>query len=1362
MSRSDLLGDFRPSRAKMRSDLRELRQQSAGTYRKPYDLEDTLCRVQGSEHPLHLRVPIVDDEFARYEFYRSHFRWPIALDHYRDYGTGQDLWNEFVSQVRGDNRRSSGSVQLQPDSVALVTPGVRRARHFSESDAALGLNAALILCERWCAATPKEHFYSRAVSPYVRGRRRSAEEGPLEWAKPRYQVALAFAWEMQGRDLPSYAVEEPFHFVAPLAGNLAPRSMLEQRSVQITPRLAQLVTAAGQALESIRPELLLLLSANAEKLLPEDVASAVFRKFAGDLERYLGNGLNIDRVTEALTTAEMSGVPRSQALPYVCSIVAQVFGRKAPPWWFKEDFPLLGKEGLAGISLTDCVRLAESGGPAYQYALSAFRAVRTAPGAENLTRDELRRLTSRAARLYGIGDSARAIRVMSYPLAIAAELPAAERRTALRRFRMVLEKERPVSPLEAALHGPKAALHLPGLMSSMNTHLAELPSDLSVPALALQPAHIGHLAKALGKPLAERAKLLPGVDTAALPAPLLLLHPEGERALIAMGSKAESPAPSLTRPIGSYLAFYERLQRECRREADHVADIYFGFCAPKLPDPLSPPPGFLGLIEKFIDLRNPEWRFVMLEAPSARPEQQQRNKDAAVRKYMVLSYLLDAHLLGMLEWRDVEGALKWVTGGLPANEVKRLQSEKSWWNHQCASHAIDNLTEIVHGDLIKAEKQYRYWWKQLELARFYGAPADKVDSISARFGEHRKELQRARRGFLKRERFGEAGDSGRLLRRLQDPYPNEGTRYGERQSIDGEVSIASGEAQVGRMRALVAVLNHGQLLRRLFEDGVISVSAAGTSMRDLVRDAIANDRRYEDGARPAIVPASDRISAVGSLISSGVLDQGLIEKALASGNAAEQVEVTASIVAAAQRFESLLSNGDPGGRRRSFARGDAEEQRTRFFRDWEEFCRSCPFADPSGRALSRELFWNLRYSAVEEAIDKFRREVLPHAIPGEATGNILHEGDSGRAVRGATSTVATVAFAAYVLDGFEEHLENPRKVQQAGDTAAQPKNSLLPSQAAPGWWEERFSGFRERLPEMLEVIHEARRRRFLLGPVGGKIHVIHPIDGERLQMMSRHLRLNSSPFALIHASHSLLLPPVPTPEELQLVIAFLEREQLLDKRLPELQLGCSGRLTPRLCGVLGSSVLLSTSTGTRYNADSFSTNRNSDTGLRIMAYDANGPRTNYPFMAALEGRTDMLGRQASSDAIVYQLVHSVLAQGMTSGPLSHLARPFCRRHAEVLHGHGLLGVLNANWVKSRTRSEAHDASKRHYDTAIAPCVDAWFKANEAARRTGKPEGIIKDMHEHLDRLQDQVTVIQQAALDDPKYRHERAILFGKV
>jgi hypothetical protein len=125
-----------------------------------------------------------------------------------------------------------------------------------------------------------------------------------------------------------------------------------------------------------------------------------------------------------------------------------------------------------------------------------------------------------------------------------------------------------------------------------------------------------------------------------------------------------------------------------------------------------------------------------------------------------------------------------------------------------------------------------------------------------------------------------------------------------------------------------------------------------------------------------------------------------------------------------------------------------------------------------------------------------------------------------------------------------------------------------------------------------------------LYPIGVKIHFSQSLREKKINTFIEKYNFSTTPFQMIHANKSMLIPPSVTATELATVIHFLQKEKLIDEGNPDLQVCIAGRLPSCEASILGSVMIFSAEYVKDFSIDAFSTSHDECTGARIMAYDA--------------------------------------------------------------------------------------------------------------------------------------------------------------
>lgn len=259
------------------------------------------------------------------------------------------------------------------------------------------------------------------------------------------------------------------------------------------------------------------------------------------------------------------------------------------------------------------------------------------------------------------------------------------------------------------------------------------------------------------------------------------------------------------------------------------------------------------------------------------------------------------------------------------------------------------------------------------------------------------------------------------------------------------------------------------------------------------------------------------------------------------------------------------------------------------------------------------------------------------------------------------------------------------------------------------------------LPRLEQAIIAERARMPGLLPVGGKIHTKKPVNEEGLAMVEKMFGLpRGTGFKLIHANRTLLLPPLPSALEMQMLVKVLESFGVIDLSVDDLQICAAGRRPEENAAIVGSATLLSRNIGRTYADGAFETN-SSQTGARIMAYDAGVKLDGMPFdSSVLWGRTDILGTQDLSDFGRYQVLSTLAAHAEKGEIFTPLMRSFSNDYLKVLERAGLGRVLTQSaWVFDNAKKG--DDLKNH-EGMVRRFTDKWMYAS------GRPDfGVIRDV-----------------------------------
>lgn len=248
--------------------------------------------------------------------------------------------------------------------------------------------------------------------------------------------------------------------------------------------------------------------------------------------------------------------------------------------------------------------------------------------------------------------------------------------------------------------------------------------------------------------------------------------------------------------------------------------------------------------------------------------------------------------------------------------------------------------------------------------------------------------------------------------------------------------------------------------------------------------------------------------------------------------------------------------------------------------------------------------------------------------------------------------------------------------------------------------------FEEQYKEILWML--AKKYKGMLS-IWGKIHFSEAIPQEKIEKFKQNFWFASTSFKLIHANTSLLLPPSYFPEELALMIGFLQKEGLIEG-YPQLQLSIPSRLPNWAAAMLWSCTLFSSNIHVEYAPDAFKTSHDSQTGSKIMVYDDGKLEKDFKWIPKniVNGRTDMMGIRDISLIPLYHLVGTLLCHGIYKGKFQKQGIQFMKEYKELLEHYQLLSLLDKEWIHMpdirSSQQELDYSATEHYKT-IKTCTD---------------------------------------------------------
>jgi hypothetical protein len=265
------------------------------------------------------------------------------------------------------------------------------------------------------------------------------------------------------------------------------------------------------------------------------------------------------------------------------------------------------------------------------------------------------------------------------------EVPPEQRDKSLELFATHSKRGKPSTEISGRMEGDLPSIHMPGLphLASLcrgNKGLEELGDGLFFPSHSDLQAVVAPLAASLE----DRVKLIPRVVQAFLPQEVphkLLAASTGAAhlSLPAPASEEVGVVPFMQTPSNSIMTLFERAHEECgwAYHQERVLKLYFSMYAMKFPNPFDPPKGFLGFLKKFLEIPNEsvsraesalffeKCRRAHESGGSAYQKETERivktGIKADINRNLVVSNLLDAHVMGLLAWEEVERIFNWIT-----------------------------------------------------------------------------------------------------------------------------------------------------------------------------------------------------------------------------------------------------------------------------------------------------------------------------------------------------------------------------------------------------------------------------------------------------------------------------------------------------------------------------------------------------------------------------------------------------------------------------------------------------------------------------------------------------------------------------
>jgi hypothetical protein len=706
--------------------------------KREHDIEPRLySRVGRHSGALHISMPCSggkDIDYGRWGGYRYFDQRPDMI--YRDFIP--DTEKRFLGELDDTTQiLMKGSVVEWDRDNLMIQLGVRRTARPDEETIAKGLYVFDNSGEEWWRALyPKPEFYTQCLSQHFTGEAGFAIDDPFQWALERAKVAAGYVTAMGvGSDYPIDHFHHQFTRMAGIVCNSTPRGLVEPREFQMTDSKRSLLSVAQEKFgEACCPEIAWFVLENCDVVTAEVLADQDFLELLAKIPACLENGLVMDRLQDLYKAGCEKDLDPLGAMKFALKVVGDIFGPegKKEPWWFKEDFDICGVFDATGdkctvsgdgFQIAYCEEgrkivsdVAEEAGFAFTYAIELYKRVGykfvTIPGLDPV---DAFRFLCEVVELYGIGNIGRACNIINFAIEHVNEVPAGQRPASLELFKELAISSAPSSKVIGAMEGEEATLAMPGCSALMLTcigsdRMRELKFDDSV----VSPSALREIAASLNTPLAERARLIPGI----------LRHSEladRRHRLLTAGeyaSRLSLPAPQasalatteqtaiscpIDTPSNSIFAFFRQVREECRGIDQRVVQTYMGLYATKFPNPFNPPKGFLGFLQKFLSIPNPRH----LEAVNAqlfahplwgggeRRDAAVRSVRATIDRNLIISNLLDAQLMGLLTWGELQEIFDWMVADLPNEHVLELERKVRGELGGMREHRAQMLKEII-------------------------------------------------------------------------------------------------------------------------------------------------------------------------------------------------------------------------------------------------------------------------------------------------------------------------------------------------------------------------------------------------------------------------------------------------------------------------------------------------------------------------------------------------------------------------------------------------------------------------------------------------------------------------------------------
>ncbi len=1190
-------------------------------------------------------------------------------------------------------------------------------------------------------------FYAQAVHPHLG---QDAFRSPLAWAAACVEITHGHGVSCLGHDYRSLPPELAFMPLASVMGNVRNEELDRERVFardawsDATYRIVSAVTG-----DKVLPEAFLFALENRERLSHEELQSENFTTFVRALESALENGLNPDRAS-ALFQYLHAEAPET-ALARATQIITDIYCQGAAPWWFRRDFAIV----TPSLSGDEIHKIAAIAGSSFEETATLYAAKGKELASFAEVGEEVAiRFCSLVINYYGAGNPERARAIGQYAVDLMGQYGTNGSARGLSILEDCLMREKPTSKIIAILEGSEASFAKPGLANLREVFGLSGASKGQSFDLSATVSDLLQLEGPLALPLENRAfnpVPLTGRGERRT-AGLLGTHiPLGPRELLLECNASVAPQS----PAVAWHEFEQRLASEVLgspRKQRFIAQVYLAFFAAKMPEPLSPPRGFLRFLEQYDAIRDPN---VVISWPGFRSKHhlhEENNRDLLVQKFAALSAVLDAQLIGLVSPKAVSRLFGWITAPLSAERLTRIEVAESYIGmRQPAEKVAARAYRLLNRHHSIAQEVEKWERRALPRDRYFLLEADFAPEPWA---AQQLTIERERLANVERDCDDEFSSHDRPLPPFESMLisPPEIDHEGVIENVRRAAGELQGTQQAYRREKFCAIAPTIYNLNLLVAAGVLDAREHRHCLDTLIEQLTVapehdselmafEEQSYESRDLCDDQPRSPNAETV---------QKHLDGKVLEFARCFDPAKVSSKLSA------SLLSWGALEGVTHAI-RGSVQSI--------ERLRDQAQSAHPEN--------WGREIAGWEEPLLLPQRKVLAEVFPGWMHLVFLKQcaEEINAAVntinRGLSRSNDSLAIANHALVGsflmqrmIAEQGARDGEVAQLEEWPQVHKEGLSVLASDP------------KLDEFRGIVRELRRDAAALLPIGCKLHLHSKVDRRKLEALQLVAPFSfTGGFKVDNADDCIVLPAMTSARELVEVARLLVEFKIIKPEFPEYQFCIRGRLRPAQCAALGATILLSAVDNPEYSLEMFSAgNYNHETGKRMVIYDAAGPLASFPGEGGhrrsgggdfftFDGRTDMLGLIDISRAPTFQLIGSILSNGEYGGPLAELSIPFQADLRELLKRHGIEDILAASWV--RGRDEGRDTTSDHFHRGVMPCLNAWKKALvtfEEDQASGAPN-IILEMRTLVDLYGEKVRIIRDQLLSDPAFVAARKALF---